>query len=635
MYTNDKGEEIDFETYTRAKFKQLLGAKEQGTKVLKALVDDKKLTEEERQKVCLALGTAGTQYECNKSKVDPTTLMRSDSGFTYFNAAYLKQYAKGYLDAVLEKNQAAINNLALSEQEMHQGMVNAYSSEISKMSKEAAVFLKANANVVKAAFPEHADQLMARMLVNDLCLRNTSSALTSWSVSLQVKLDQDVKERFHEVKDKIKSVSNRVSDLEGAIGIQEDRNKRFKQEVQDLEGQPFEQRLAQKKLDDGISSLEKLKEEYSQAVKSAKADIEKVTEEGNKILGKDAEQVQPIQRGLTGNVVVLRTLNHTDGFTSREVGEGELDTNGFKGALSKIAKGQVPGQEITQDIKVEAIDIPSIVKEVREEKEIEDLKQEEIKRLKVEEAAKEKIKASKNAYENAKVEAQPELDKIAALEKQLDSLNLAKKQLKTPGATMKVGGKEVEAYKPSAGDKLKAVFTKGGMEGVLEKKLQTLIEKIDKEKMTVQLKTDKNFYKEVMDSHEATSDEMGRQITALKTGVERYEAARQQVMDADRELTIDARKKLLNEPSLPLEEVEKLQALLEEGELAMKRYEADYNQHVFLSEQQQTAKASLSVRESLKKGVEKEMTTAQNLKTGTGEKVTENKQAPKLVKGVK
>jgi hypothetical protein len=310
-----------------------------------------------------------------------------------------------------------------------------------------------------------------------------------------------------------------------------------------------------------------------------------------------------IDRGMKANNKVQEQVYHLDGFKPKgkdvELEEGQLDLSGYQESMEKIALGKVEGLEVG-DLDVPEVDMDGVKLLVDSEKE-EVAKQNQIKAKLDGEKSVEHVK---NTFAESQIKAPEELAQIKGLESQIDKINYAQQLLKNPNMKPKTNldGNEIEPYKPTRMERFKAFFAKGGMNEVLEKKKGPIIEQADRLKMQVQVKTDSNFVESVQKHATEGQKVMDQRMGQLERAAQFYEAAVQQVFDAQRTLAMDnniaksGMGKLLNQ-----EGREEIQKQLREGQETMKKYEESYGEFKQLEHQKEVSVKSTNVRAELLK----------------------------------
>jgi hypothetical protein len=615
-YKNDKGEDITADQYVSAKYKQLFS--KDGAEVFKSIQSDKNLTPEERQKACLAIGKAATQYECQQAKGHEETLMRGNTGQVQFISAYIKANAKTYVDAVAENGKRAIQEKGLSEKDVSEKILSGYTTELPKLSKEAAEFMKVTSDVVKTELPGQSESLTARILQNNVSLRGASTNITVWLKALdpENKKAINVKTTVAENNEK---ANEPLKQYRTDVGNAKDKVEKLEKELLGTEGE-LEKRVVQKNLDQAREELVKTEKVLEKEFKVHEANINKVAKEGEEMLEPYKDRLAMIERGMRTNNLVQVAVNSTEGFDAPdEIGETGLDISRYNESLGDMAKGTIKGLEVSKDIDLPKVDMAGVKKEVDSEN-LERDKQAKIKSAEGQTALR---KQEKETFGEAQKKAGPELAKIAAMEKQLDGIVALQRLRKDPEKPLLDANKQpVPPYKPSAGDKFKAFFAKGGMDEVLSKKRDQLTQELDKLKIEVQVKTDLDFSKEVAKSHEVGNRELAAGLRNVERGAQFYEAAREQVAQAERELTIEARLLKSDLPSQLTMNPEKREQVLQmkaEGEKAMLKYEGDFLEHEMLSQQRGMNVKNENVRNILQKEKEtldKSQSQSQNQSQG-------------------
>jgi len=600
-YTNKDGDTIDANTYVTQKYRELFEGQMAGTEVFKSIQNDKNLTDTERQEAFLAVGKAATRHECQIAKDNPGTLMRGGGGCTQFISTYIKTYGKSYVDAVRDKAKESIENPQKSEDDIAKDIMVGFSSELPKLSKEAAQFLKVTGDVVKTEFPKEHEQLNARILVNNMSLRGGNTAITQY---LRTDSKNGVAATQRSIADQKMNEANALT-REAAIKVDtaNDNIKKLGEELEKTTGQ-LERGVIQKNIDEWKKKLEVAEKNLASEKKKYKTKIDLAESESKEILAPHQERLDMINRGMEANNRVLATMNHIDGFTAGTIGEGELDVNPYKASLKQVATGEVPGQEITEEFDLPEVDTNTVDLEVSQ-------KLEQTNKLEKEQQLKttaEKRKAVDKTFDVAQDKAAPELAEISTLEKRLDSLNHTRKGLKTTSDLSKIGpgvdthGKIIETFKPTAGDRFKAFFTKGGMDEVLRQKAEKTISQLDNLKLKVQVKTDPDFLGELEKSNTKSLEILNESANKVQRAAQYYEAAQQQVFDAQRSLQIDAnlQKSGMYSP-LSKESRQELQSMIKEGESAMLKYQDQYFEFRQLDGERTQVQHTKDVRAQLQK----------------------------------
>ena len=620
-YNNDKGEDITANEYVSAKYKQLFN--KDGAEVFKSIQSDKNLTPEERQKACLAIGKAATQYECQQAKGHEETLMRGNTGQVQFISAYIKANAKTYVDAVAENGKRAIQDKGLSEKDVSERILSGYTTELPKLSKEAAEFMKVTSDVVKMELPQQSEALTARILQNNVSLRGASTNITVWLKALDPQNKTAIKAQT-DAKELIEKANTDVKPFREALGSAKGKVEKLEAELLTTKGD-LEQRVVQKNLDEARERMSKAEKDLEGQLKLDKAKIELAEKQAEEMVAPHKARLEMIERGMRTNNLVQVAVNSTQGFEApEEVGDTGLDISKYNESLGDMAKGTIKGLEVDKDIELPKVDMDGVHKEVESEK----LEKDKQAKIKSEEAQTALRQKEKDTFALSPQKAGPELEKIAAMEKQLDGIVALQRLRKNPENPLLDANKQpVPPYKPSAGDKFKAFLAKGGMDEVLAKKKEKLTEEVDKLKIDVQVKTDLDFSKEVAQSHEVGNRELAAGLRNVERGAQFYEAAREQVAQAERELIIEARLLKSGLPSQLTMNPEKREQILQmkaEGEKAMLKYEGDFLEHEMLSQQRGMNVKNENVRNILQK--EKEtLNKSQSQNQNLGAKVEKPK----------
>ena len=505
--------EEQLSNYTKEKLKAVLSEGADGRQIYKSIMSNGELSAEEKQEVCCAIGKYATMDECRKAmRVDPGTLLRGGGGSTQFIAAYINDNCKTYLEAVEDKAKQSVSNQDKSSEDVAKDIMTAYTSELPKLSKNAAEFLKASIDVIKQEMPEHAGTAIPKVLGNNLVLRGASTKIAIWAkVGPPNKEAVDMVIAKDEAIDKLKRpLANAQTNLNKA----EAQLKKLQEQRDDVGTLDLEKQLLGKQIEEKTKEVEALRKTLESVKKEVEPEVEKVTQEWEKKLIPHQPTLDRVAKCMEANNGVQALVNVIDGGELKnemalQLREDDELVNTFKSTLDQIGGGQIENNEVLI-VPMPEVDFEEIQNELAE------VERQKIERgeNKKKEAVEQRVKTESEIPALMLEKAGPELQKLQQLEQKLEQLRAG-------------------TYKPTMGEKFKGLFQKGDLTQNLKK---STIEKIDNVKMEIHQKVDAEDLKKVVEKGQKQIEELNKQNEPIQQGAEFYEAAVSELVEVEMEL---------------------------------------------------------------------------------------------------
>jgi hypothetical protein len=503
----------ELSNYTKEKLKAVLSEGADGRQIYKSIMSDGKLTADEKQEVCCAIGKYATMDECRKAmRIDPGTLLRGGGGATQFIAAYINDNCKTYLEAVEDKAKQSVSNKDRSSEDVAKDIMTAYTSELPKLSKNAAEFLKASIDVIKQEMPEHAGTAIPKVLGNNLVLRGASTKIAIWA-----KVGPPNKEAVDMViaKDEaIEKVRRPLANAQTNLNKAEAQLKKLQEQRDDVGTLDLEKQLLGKQIEEKTKEVEALRKTLESVKKEVEPEVEKVTQEWETKLIPHQPTLDRVAKCMEANNGVQALVNVIDGGELKnemalQLRENDELVNTFKSTLDQIGGGQIENNEVLI-VPMPEVDFEEIQNELAE------VERQKIERgeNKKKEAVEQRVKTESEIPALMLEKAGPELQKLQQLEQKLEQLRAG-------------------TYKPTMGEKFKGLFQKGELTQNLKK---STIEKIDNVKMEIHQKVDAEDLKKVVEKGQKQIEELNKQNEPIQQGAELYEAAVSELVEVEMEL---------------------------------------------------------------------------------------------------